>query len=37
VFKGDNRKYFPSIDYAILKDLLARMVKCGRTLALAGC
>lgn len=36
VLKCDIRKYFPSIDHAILKELIARVVKCGRTLELAG-
>jgi len=36
VLKCDIRKYFPSIDHAILKDLLARVIKCSRTLELAG-
>jgi len=36
VLKCDIRKYFPSIDHAILKDLLARVIKCRRTLELAG-
>jgi retron-type reverse transcriptase len=36
VLKCDIRKYFPSIDHRILKDLLARVVKCKRTLALAA-
>jgi len=36
VLKCDIRKYFPSIDHAILKDLIARVVKCRRTLALVG-
>ena len=35
VLKGDIRKYFPSIDHGILKDLLGKGVKCRRTLALA--
>ncbi len=35
VLKGDVRKYFPSIDHRILKQLLARAVKCRRTLNLA--
>lgn len=34
--KCDIRKYFPSIDHAILKDLIARVIKCPRTLELAG-
>jgi hypothetical protein len=33
--KGDIRKYFLSIDHEILKSLLARAVKCPRTLDLA--
>jgi retron-type reverse transcriptase len=36
VLKCDIRKYFPSIDHAILKDLIARVIKCPRTLELAG-
>lgn len=36
VLQCDIRKYFPSIDHAILKDLLARVIKCGPTLDLAG-
>lgn len=36
VLKCDIRKYFPSIDHAILKELIARAVKCRRTLELAG-
>lgn len=36
VLKCDVRKYFPSIDHAILKELLARVVKCRPTLDLAG-
>lgn len=36
LLKCDLIKYFPSIDHAILKELLARAVKCQRTLALAG-
>jgi len=36
VLKFDIRKYFPSIDHAILKDLLARAVKCRPTLDLAA-
>ena len=36
VLKCDIRKYFPSIDHAILKELLARAIKCGPTLALAS-
>jgi retron-type reverse transcriptase len=35
VLKCDIRKYFPSIDHAILKGLLLRAIKCRRTLALA--
>jgi retron-type reverse transcriptase len=35
VLKCDIRKYFPSIDHAILKDLIARAVKCRGTLELA--
>ena len=34
--KCDVRKYFPSIDHQILKDLLARAVKCRPTLQLAS-
>jgi len=34
--KCDVRKYFPSIDHQILKDLLARAVKCRPTLDLAA-
>jgi hypothetical protein len=34
--KCDVRKYFASIDHEILKGLLARVVKCRRTLELAG-
>jgi hypothetical protein len=34
--KCDVRKYFPSIDHEILKELLARVVKCRRTLDLAS-
>jgi hypothetical protein len=34
--KCDVRKYFASIDHLILKGLLARVVKCKRTLELAG-
>ncbi len=36
VLKCDIRKYFPSIDHSILKDLLSQRVKCGPTLELAG-
>lgn len=36
VLKCDIRKYFPSIDHEILKDLIARAIKCRRTLELAG-
>ncbi len=36
VLKCDIRKYFPSIDHAILKDLIARAIKCRKTLELAG-
>ncbi len=36
VLKCDVRKYFPSIDHEILKELLARVVKCRRTLGLAA-
>jgi retron-type reverse transcriptase len=36
VLQCDIRKYFPSIDHAILKDLLARVIKCRPTLDLAG-
>jgi len=36
VLKCDIRKYFPSIDHAILKELIARVIKCPRTLELAG-
>ena len=36
VLKCDVRKYFPSIDHTILKDLIARAVKCPRTLELAA-
>ena len=35
VLKCDIRKYFPSMDHAILKDLIARAVKCRKTLDLA--
>jgi retron-type reverse transcriptase len=34
VLKCDIRKYFPSIDHAILKDLIRRAIKCRRTLEL---
>ena len=34
--KCDIRKYFPSIDHEILKNLLARVLKCRPTLELAG-
>jgi retron-type reverse transcriptase len=36
VLKCDIRKYFPSIDHEILKDLIAGVIKCRRTLDLAG-
>lgn len=36
VLKCDVRKYFASIDQAILKGLLARVIKCHRTLELAA-
>jgi retron-type reverse transcriptase len=36
VLKCDIRKYFASIDHAILKEQLARTVKCGPTLELAA-
>lgn len=36
VLKCDVRKYFASMDHEILKRLLARVVKCGPTLDLAG-
>jgi len=36
VLKCDVRKYFPSIDHQILKELLARAVKCRHTLDLAA-
>lgn len=36
VLKADIRKYFPSIDHGILKGLIARKIKCPRTLALIG-
>ncbi len=32
VFKADIRKYFPSIDHAILKGLLRKKIKCPNTL-----
>ena len=35
VLKCDIRKYFPSVDHAILKELLERCVKCRPTLDLA--
>ncbi len=35
VLKCDVRKYFPSMDHQILKELLARALKCGPTLDLA--
>ncbi len=35
VLKCDIRKYFPSLDHAILKSLMERAVKCRRTLDLA--
>ncbi|MCB0565207.1 MAG: RNA-directed DNA polymerase [Lewinellaceae bacterium] len=34
VLKADIRKYFPCIDHAILKRLIARKIKCPRTLRL---
>ncbi len=34
VLKADIRKYFPSIDHAILKQLIVRKIKCKRTLEL---
>lgn len=34
VLKADIRKYFPSIDHQILKAIIARKIKCPRTLAL---
>lgn len=36
VLKCDVRKYFPSIDHAILKELLERTLKCPRTLERAA-
>jgi retron-type reverse transcriptase len=36
VLQCDIRKYFPSIDGEILKDLLGRAIKCRETLSLAG-
>jgi retron-type reverse transcriptase len=36
VLKCDIRKYFPSMDHAILKDLIARAIKCRKTLELAA-
>jgi retron-type reverse transcriptase len=36
VLKCDVRKYFPSMDHAILKSLLEGAIKCMPTLALAG-
>jgi retron-type reverse transcriptase len=36
VLKCDVRKYFPSIDHAILEDLLGGVLKCPRSLELAG-
>jgi retron-type reverse transcriptase len=33
--KCDVKKYFASIDHQVLKDLLRRAIKCGRTLTLA--
>ncbi len=36
VLQCDIRKYFPSIDHQILKQLLGRAVKCKRTLELAA-
>ena len=35
VLKCDIRKYFPSMDHLILKELLERTIKCRRTLDLA--
>jgi retron-type reverse transcriptase len=35
VLKCDIRKYFPSIDHSILKELIGRAIKCRRTLDLA--
>jgi retron-type reverse transcriptase len=34
LLKADIQKYFPSIDHQILKDKIARRIKCRRTLAL---
>jgi retron-type reverse transcriptase len=36
VLKCDVQRYFASIDHTILRELLARVVKCRRTLALAA-
>jgi retron-type reverse transcriptase len=36
VLKADIRKYFPSIDHEVLKELLARVIKCRPTLHLAA-
>ena len=36
VLKCDIRKYFPSIDHHILKELIARVIKCRKTLNLTG-
>lgn len=36
VLKCDIRKYFPSLDHAILKELLGRAIKCRPTLNLAA-
>ena len=36
VLKCDVRKYFPSMDHAILKELLERAIKCRQTLDLLG-
>ena len=36
VLKADVVRYFSSVDHELLKGLLARFVKCRRTLALAG-
>ncbi len=36
VLKCDIRKYFPSIDHSILKDLIERVIKCPKTLELTG-
>lgn len=36
VLKCDIRKYFPSIDHSILKDLIGRAIKCRKTLELVG-